>query len=650
MKGVLLVCLALLFALPGFAQIELEKGDMPKKGKTYTVYEVPDSSTWRLGDSLDLGVPGANGTYDFSYLSSIPADTLKRRISDPAALGFDKQHPNANGAMWGETDVTTYREPLKFTDSDLPDKQSTFRVREYESYNHNLNISINDVVDWDNDGPNSYYDFTAINKFNDSVFQTSYMDPKATHWSSKYGGARAAKLMFTDTDSATGDTTVQLYQFYELDNGNFVNHGVGIKLDESFLSQTPPSGNFMFLDAEVKPKRTARLGKFTLGDQGLDSSTWSVTATVGTVELRHTEIDRTWWRVNGQGVLFLPRDSFQVVMMVKRHFQIRFDSVYVMGNLTSIDVDIDTFNQVQYFTRGIADPIVSCYASPNFQSIGNVQVVDTINTMGFTKERTDTVMKLFSMLNLRDNKLEMVGLSALFDQQSLIGTPSGIIDTLTAVFDKPSVIVSTDFKNGYSYNDTFNWSVTFNPNQDLEMRMHQRNARSATVDGYGKLMINGGTVDVIRVKTIDTTFQTNRVYQKGQLVQTEHDTDATFQFEYWAKRNGLPLVTVETNEGFDEIWKLEYTASPFPVGTEVPNGDGIAVYPNPANGFLVIEAEVSANKTLRLFNLSGQMVRQLRLSKQKTILNTDDWAPGLYFVQVLDRHSGASQIEKVEIR
>jgi outer membrane protein assembly factor BamB len=62
--------------------------------------------------------------------------------------------------------------------------------------------------------------------------------------------------------------------------------------------------------------------------------------------------------------------------------------------------------------------------------------------------------------------------------------------------------------------------------------------------------------------------------------------------------------------------------------------DGLLVYPNPANDVLNIELGIEENSTLRIFNVTGQLLRTEVLSSDKTQITIDDLKPGLYLIQI----------------
>jgi len=631
------------------AQIQLEKGDLPKKGVKYPTYQIHDSMSYLLNDSVSLGSSGANGIYDFNKLNSFGHDTFVYRIADPVKKGFDKGHPGANGAMWVDAETKTYRDPLKFDKTDLPDKASQFQIKQFQNYNPQLLIDINSVVSWSDDGLGAHYDYTAVNLFDDTSYTVEYLDASNTHWASKYGGSRAARLIDTETDSATGDTLLEVYEFYDENNGNFTNYAIGVKLDESFFTQSAPTGKFVYTDGAVIPNRMVRRRDMEPGMDGLDSSIWSLSAKSGLTEIRHTSFDRSYWRVHGTGVMYLPRDSFQVTMLIKRNFHYGLDSILVNNILVSREIDTSSYNEIQYFTRGIGEPLVSCYASRNFRFIGDVRIVDTVNTLGFTKERTDTVNKFYSMMHVADDSVKNLGLTAILDQGGLFGDrPSGKFDTLFASFDKPSLVVSTDFANGFSYMDTNNWSVTLQPDTNVRVQVAQHTVREIDVDGYGVLHLNGDTVNVLRSKVTETNYQTNKVYVSNQLVQTDHDTDATYLIEYWSKKNGMPVVRAETSEKFDEVWSLEYTDKPIYVGKKSPAQE-ISVYPNPAGGHLMLNT-APVEQRVTAYNTAGQIVSVLAFKGGQKAIATDQWDSGVYILEIVNMETSERNFVRVIIQ
>lgn len=60
----------------------------------------------------------------------------------------------------------------------------------------------------------------------------------------------------------------------------------------------------------------------------------------------------------------------------------------------------------------------------------------------------------------------------------------------------------------------------------------------------------------------------------------------------------------------------------------------LSVYPNPANGSVKIKISGSSKSAIRVFDLSGRIVYNETMYDEESEISTEDFAPGIYFVQV----------------
>lgn len=71
----------------------------------------------------------------------------------------------------------------------------------------------------------------------------------------------------------------------------------------------------------------------------------------------------------------------------------------------------------------------------------------------------------------------------------------------------------------------------------------------------------------------------------------------------------------------------------------------VEVYPNPTVDFLHVSLANGSSASLTIANASGQIISQFEITETNTIINSQNWAPGFYFLKV---DSGEkSTIEKV---
>jgi hypothetical protein len=75
------------------------------------------------------------------------------------------------------------------------------------------------------------------------------------------------------------------------------------------------------------------------------------------------------------------------------------------------------------------------------------------------------------------------------------------------------------------------------------------------------------------------------------------------------------------------------TLQPLGIG-ENKADDAVRVYPNPVNDLLTIEIMQAANR-IDIYNMIGELVQSIEgISSPEIIVNTEDFAPGIYFISV----------------
>ena len=106
-----------------------------------------------------------------------------------------------------------------------------------------------------------------------------------------------------------------------------------------------------------------------------------------------------------------------------------------------------------------------------------------------------------------------------------------------------------------------------------------------------------------------------------------------------ASTKGSPTYDVQcgTFEGYN-AWIFEI-ALPDTVGviTATASANEIKVYPNPADDYLVFENNVALsanNYQIQIMNIFGQVISTLEMNNSKTVLETQDFAPGIYFYRI----------------
>ena len=74
------------------------------------------------------------------------------------------------------------------------------------------------------------------------------------------------------------------------------------------------------------------------------------------------------------------------------------------------------------------------------------------------------------------------------------------------------------------------------------------------------------------------------------------------------------------------------------------------VYPNPATAEINIKINSFSNLLIKAYNSMGQLILKKELNDQITTIKTNDWATGLYFLQIIDQNGVLVKSSKVLLK
>ncbi len=106
------------------AQITLGSADWPVAGTSATIYRAWNDTIGNLSDSIDVGVAGAAGDYDFTKLMPFVQDTFWYNFMTPASFPFGGSHPGTEVGYiseWSIDSIDTIMIMHTFLDSDSDD-------------------------------------------------------------------------------------------------------------------------------------------------------------------------------------------------------------------------------------------------------------------------------------------------------------------------------------------------------------------------------------------------------------------------------------------------------------------------------------------------------------------------------------------------
>ena len=88
------------------------------------------------------------------------------------------------------------------------------------------------------------------------------------------------------------------------------------------------------------------------------------------------------------------------------------------------------------------------------------------------------------------------------------------------------------------------------------------------------------------------------------------------------------------------IWETKSMLTSVRPNNNNPDTRIINAYPNPANSFVNIDAEIKGSYSLKVYSLTGNIVYQTKGSNSKTIqISTSEWKSGNYFVEILGNNT-----------
>jgi hypothetical protein len=148
--------------------------------------------------------------------------------------------------------------------------------------------------------------------------------------------------------------------------------------------------------------------------------------------------------------------------------------------------------------------------------------------------------------------------------------------------------------------------------------------RTYAVDGWGTLLINGLSLDVLKYRTVvngsDSLF--SDLFGFGTTLPRPE----TIEYRWLSPLYNVPVLQITTQGGFITT---VLTANIFVSSVPELNAE-MTVYPNPAKDVLTIQ-NGSAGADISIYALNGQFIQKLRLSNTNTF-DISSFAPGIYCI------------------
>jgi hypothetical protein len=241
-----------------------------------------------------------------------------------------------------------------------------------------------------------------------------------------------------------------------------------------------------------------------------------------------------------------------------------------------------------------------------------------------------TMGYIYSFMETTPLGVLVEGYSALIDTGSLFSNnPTGVFDTSHTTADVMDTLISSDYTFGYTGMDSSYLSVLIGGVLTLNSSVSQM----VEVDGYGVMQNPYGSYNVLRVKVMEVETQS---YLMGSVPLPE-EVDTSWYFEYWAKGVKYPVATIDTEEGYKNVWAVTYiNANPVGIEDHV-NIAGVELYPNPCSGkFTVnIDREMEAS-IIEIYNAIGQRVLSDPIFTGQNSVDITSLYMGVYYVVLRD--------------
>ena len=218
--------------------------------------------------------------------------------------------------------------------------------------------------------------------------------------------------------------------------------------------------------------------------------------------------------------------------------------------------------------------------------------------------------------------------------------------------------------NDVIYNFPMNYGNEDSSFSDYSVNVPQLGAyvhkqqRYNTVDGWGSLTIPFGTFDVLRVKTEITG--SDSLYIDTLHFGLKVNADKLHEYKWIGNGQKEPLLQINTQSGilglfpnFEFITKIVYRDSLhiIPTGIFDAPKDQVAfqVYPNPSSGSFFVSAPVDANTArIQIMDVSGKLMLSREMNSLVEMVNTEEWAKGIYILTLQTDKGTASKKLVVE--
>lgn len=213
-----------------------------------------------------------------------------------------------------------------------------------------------------------------------------------------------------------------------------------------------------------------------------------------------------------------------------------------------------------------------------------------------------------------------------------------------------------------TYNTTFNntsvidLSIPF-PNPPMDSaRIKSTKVKTSLVDGWGTVTTPlASNLPCLRVREMNITYDTISVHLSfppmWQVFQTTIDT--SYNYAWWTPNTnnayGFPVVEISTDSAGNVTGASWLQAAPVQASINEHELTALPNYPNPANQNITFLTSGLNVKTIRIMDVSGNLVQEVPVSGAQVSVNVESFAAGTYFYVALDASNTMKKAGKFSI-
>ncbi|MCC7301057.1 MAG: T9SS type A sorting domain-containing protein [Bacteroidia bacterium] len=230
----------------------------------------------------------------------------------------------------------------------------------------------------------------------------------------------------------------------------------------------------------------------------------------------------------------------------------------------------------------------------------------------------------------------------------------------------PMIIDMNPDEQIMSWPSTFN--TTFNNTSGMDVRMPFPNppmdsarlqsvkVKTSLVDGWGTVTTPlVANLPCLRVREMNITYDTISIHLSfppvWQVFQTNIDT--SYNYSWWTPNTnnayGFPVVEISTDSAGNVTDASWLQAAPTQSGISEQELTPIPNYPNPASQSITFLTKGLDVKTIRIMDVSGNLIREIQVQGSQVSLNVESFAAGTYFYVAVDGSNTMKKAGKFSI-